>query len=140
MMCTFINIVNHPCVISDEILKNDFNYNSNSQQSDEYDYDYSYYSNSQQSDEYSSYDDEIASNEYTMNQNDFPDSADLLLLESPRNDQELAQPHQSRLNHQFQRITKNQEMIKSELQKIKNDVENLDNEYELMESNLDLSF
>lgn len=27
MMCTFINIVSHPCVISDEILKNDFNYN-----------------------------------------------------------------------------------------------------------------
>lgn len=147
----------------DVIKKIELKYALNHQNSDEYDdydcqkgYKNNYQSddydeqvnslNGQQSDEYDSYD-EFNSSYCKSIANVPPDDSyhlhdedDIWFLDSPRCDQEFINPHQSRLNHQFQRITRNQEKVKIEIQNIKKIIENLDNEYELMDNILDLSF
>lgn len=80
----------------------------------------------------------IVSKSMYIQPNDHND--DFWYLDSPKDDQELVQPHQSRLNTQFQRIIKAQEKIKKELKQIKKKIEDLDNEYEFMDNVLDLSF
>lgn len=89
----------------------------------------------------SDYDDDYDNNDSTsFNLNYVNDPADVWFLDSPTNEEQLIKPHQSRLNHQFQRITKNQEKVKLTIQQIKEDIIKLDDEYEQMGNIIDLSF
>lgn len=89
----------------------------------------------------SDYDEDYDNNDTaSYNLNHVNDPADIWFLDSPTNEEQLIKPHQSRLNHQFQRITKNQEKVKITIQQIKEDISKLDDEYEQMGNIIDLSF